>query len=53
MIPDLLNIYLPIKELQQYALRRNIPAAYLVSNKMALLTLTLALTIWFISAIIL
>ena len=53
MIPDLLNIYLPIKELQQYALRRNIPAAYLVTNKMALSTLATSATIWFISAIVL
>ena len=53
MIPDLLNIYLPIKELQQFALRRNIPAAYLVSNKMALCTLSASTSIWFISAIIL
>jgi len=53
MIPDLLNIFLPVQELQAYGRRRKTPASYLISNKMALSTLGGAVSIWFISAIIL
>ena len=53
MIPDLLNIFLPVQELQAYGRRRKTPASYLISNKMALSTLGGAVSIWFVSAIIL
>ena len=53
MVPDLLNIYLPIQELKLYAKKKKAPASYLITNKMALSTLTTAFSIWFISAIIL
>ena len=53
MGPDLLNIWLPIQELQIYAKRRKAPASYLITNKLALGALGTTLSIWFISAIIL
>ena len=53
MIPDLLNIYLPIQELKEYARRRKAPASYLITNNLALSSLAGAASIWFISAIIL
>ena len=53
MVPDLLNIYLPIQELKVHAKRRRVPASYLVTNNMALATLATAFSIWFISAIVL
>ena len=53
MGPDLLNIWLPIQELQIYAKRRKAPASYLITNKMVLGALGTAFSIWFISAIIL
>jgi len=53
MVPDLLHIYLPVRELQEYAARRRIVAAYLISNKMAAATLATAAAIWCCSAVIL
>ena len=53
MLPDLLNIYLPLQELQVYAKRKKVPASYLISNKMALSTAGGAFSIWFVSAVIL
>jgi len=53
MLPDLLHIYLPVRELQEYASRRRIVAAYLISNKMAAVTLSTSVGIWFCSAFIL
>ena len=53
MGPDLLNIWLPIQELQIYAKRRKAPASYLITNKLALGALATTFSIWFISAIIL
>ena len=52
MVPDLLNIYLPIQELKLYAKKKKAPASYLITNKMALSTLTTAFSIWFIITII-
>ena len=53
MGPDLLNIWLPIQELQIYAKRRKAPASYLITNKLAMGALGTSFSIWFISAIIL
>ena len=53
MIPDILNIYLPIQELKVYAKKRKAPASYLISNQLAISTLATASSIWFVSAIIL
>jgi len=53
MVPDLLHIYLPVRELQDYAAKRRIVPAYLISNKMAASSLGTAVTIWLCSAILL
>jgi len=53
MLPDLLHLYLPVRELQVYASKRRIYAAYLISNKMAAATLGTSAAIWCLSAIIL
>ena len=52
MVPDLLHIYLPVKELQAYAAKRRIFAAYLISNKMAAATLATSAGIWLLSVIL-
>lgn len=52
MLPDLLHIYLPVKELQVYGAKRRIFPAYLISNKMAAATLSTSAAIWLLSAIL-
>ena len=52
MIPDLLHIYLPFKELQKYASKRRINPLYLISNKMVFLTVSSSFSIWLLSAIL-
>merc|ERR1719154_560856 len=46
MLPDLLNIYLPIQELKEFARRRGSPPSYLITNNLALSTLGTAASIW-------
>jgi len=52
MVPDILHVYLPVRELQEYAGRRRVVAVYLISNKMAAVTLATAIGIWLVSLLL-
>jgi len=52
MVPDLMHIYLPIMELRQYAAKRRINAAYLISNKMVVVSLGISFFIWLFSIVL-
>lgn len=49
MVPDLLHILLPIQELGQYAKERRVRASYLVSDRLALVTASTAVSVWLLS----
>jgi len=49
MLPDLLHLVLPIQELSRFAEVRRIPAAYLVSNRLAAATAGTMGGIWLLS----